>query len=63
MTEWERQRELVEFDRASQLFKPMSFLMASRFHLAKFDDNVDDASLPADDAVCLILNISNLTKT
>ncbi len=31
MTEWERDRERVEFERAAMLFKPMSFSMSSRF--------------------------------
>ena len=38
MTEWEKSREKDEFARASQLYKPMSSLMASRFTRAEFKD-------------------------
>ena len=31
MTEWEKDRERVEFERASMLFKPLNFSMSSRF--------------------------------
>ena len=31
MTEWERERERVEFERAAHLYKPMKVNMASRF--------------------------------
>jgi len=31
MTEWERERERVEFERAAHLFRPMKMSMASRF--------------------------------
>ncbi|KAK7072915.1 G patch domain-containing protein 1 [Halocaridina rubra] len=38
MTEWERERELQEFDRASKLFKPLISTMASRFVTAALGD-------------------------
>ncbi|CAG7726850.1 unnamed protein product [Allacma fusca] len=38
MTEWERDREKLEFDRASELYKPMSGEMSSRFVSAKSHD-------------------------
>ena len=31
MTEWERERERVEFERAAHLYKPMNVAIASRF--------------------------------
>ena len=31
MTEWERERERVEFERAAHLYKPMNTAIASRF--------------------------------
>ncbi len=38
MIEWEREREKMEFERASKLYKPMSNILASRFTSAKSHD-------------------------
>ncbi|CAL8086869.1 unnamed protein product [Orchesella dallaii] len=38
MTEWEREREKMEFDRASKLYKPMSSILSNRFTSAKSHD-------------------------
>lgn len=42
MTEWEKTREREEFERAALIYKPMSLLMASRFHHAQYDDDKTD---------------------
>ncbi|KAK3085935.1 hypothetical protein FSP39_010983 [Pinctada imbricata] len=39
MTEWEREHEEAEFTQASNLYKPMSGMMASRFTRAKYRDD------------------------
>ncbi|XP_069986550.1 G patch domain-containing protein 1-like [Penaeus vannamei] len=33
MTEWEREREICEFNRAAQLFQPLTSTMANRYAL------------------------------
>lgn len=58
MTEWERNKELHEFSRASELYKPLSNLMSSRFTSAKYEDNDNTVEVPAEEGVrpqCLIL--------
>merc|ERR1719383_1166528 len=46
MTEWERERERVEFERAAHLYKPMQLSMASRFVSAGAakEDQMTDSS-------------------
>jgi len=38
MTEWERDRERLEFDRAASLYKPMSGAISNRFVSASSHD-------------------------
>jgi len=38
MTEWEREREKQEFERAAAIYKPLSGVMQSRFVSAKSHD-------------------------
>jgi hypothetical protein len=38
MTEWEHEREKVEFERALALYKPISGVMSSRFVSAESHD-------------------------
>lgn len=38
MTEWQREREKMEFERASALYKPISEVMSSRFVSAQSHD-------------------------
>lgn len=38
MTEWEKDREKMEFERASKLYKPMNSILASRFVSARSHD-------------------------
>ena len=40
-TEWERDREKVEFERAAMLFKPMNFSMSSKFVSAGSSEEAD----------------------
>ncbi|XP_061188817.1 uncharacterized protein LOC133196991 [Saccostrea echinata] len=47
MTEWEREREKEEFDKASKFYKPMAGMMASRFTRAKYHDDDDKVEMPA----------------
>ena len=42
MAEWERERERVEFERASLLFKPLNFNMSSRFVSAGTSEEVKE---------------------
>jgi len=42
MTEWEKERERVEFERASMLFKPMRGVIGSRFVSAGESEDVDN---------------------
>lgn len=43
MTEWEKDRERVEFERASVLYKPLSFSMSSRFVSAGSSEDNDNS--------------------
>ena len=45
MAEWERERERVEFERASLLFKPLNFNMSSRFVSAGTSEEVKDVKV------------------
>ena len=45
MTEWEREREKVEFEKAAVLYKPLSGLMSDRFVSASQPDDLN-AALP-----------------
>ena len=50
MTEWEKEREKVEFERASMLFKPMKGVIGSRFVSAGgSEDNDVDQGLSTED--------------
>merc|ERR1712025_1532747 len=42
MTDWEKEREKVEFERASMLFKPMKGVIGSRFVSAGGSENADE---------------------
>ena len=39
MTEWESSREYDEFNRAENLYRPVTGVMASRFTTAKYEDS------------------------
>ena len=41
MPDWERDREKVEFERASMLFKPLNFTMSSKFVSAGTSEEAD----------------------
>jgi len=43
MTEWEKERERVEFERASMLFKPMKGVIGSRFVSAGGSEDADNS--------------------
>ena len=60
MTEWERSQEKEEFGRASQLYRPMSSLMASRFTQAKYKDE-DEVIVNKEQGVssCVMHNTGN----
>ena len=45
MPDWERERERVEFERASLLFKPLNFNMSSRFVSAGTSEEVKDVKI------------------
>ena len=45
LTEWETQKEVGEFLRAAQLYRPLSSVMASRFTRAQYDDDTDKAKV------------------
>ncbi|XP_062586429.1 uncharacterized protein LOC134248028 [Saccostrea cucullata] len=47
MTEWEREREKEEFEKAAKFYKPMAGMMASRFTRAKYHDDDDKVEMPA----------------
>merc|ERR1712142_1316209 len=50
MTEWEKEREKVEFERASMLFKPMKGVIGSRFVSAGASEDTDvDKGLSTED--------------
>ncbi|XP_033626324.1 G patch domain-containing protein 1-like [Asterias rubens] len=49
LTEWERQKETEEFNRAASLYRPLSGLMATRFVTAKNDDNDDKVDVQAEE--------------
>ena len=50
MTDWEKEREKVEFERASMLFKPMKGVIGSRFVSAGASEDTEDSkSLSAED--------------
>ena len=45
MTDWEKEREKVEFERASMLFKPMKGVIGSRFVSAGASEDADDSKV------------------
>ena len=48
MTEWERERERVEFERAAHLYRPMKTTMASRFVSAGSSNDSDEGKRRSD---------------
>lgn len=42
MTDWERERERIEFEQAAKLFKPLSGVMEDRFTVATQPDDIND---------------------
>ena len=61
MTEWQRERERVEFERAAHLFKPLNVAIASRF--VSSGTIKEDGSVEEGKAEIGGLNSGNLTQT
>ena len=61
MTEWQRERERVEFERAAHLFKPLNVAIASRF--VSSGTIKEDGSVEEGKAEISGLNSGNLTQT
>lgn len=51
MTEWDREKEREEFIKASQLYKPLAGMMASRFTTAKHADDAENVDMKVEDSV------------
>ncbi|KAJ8302704.1 hypothetical protein KUTeg_019100 [Tegillarca granosa] len=49
MTEWDREKEKEEFIKASQLYKPLTGMMASRFTTAKHADDAENVDMKVED--------------
>lgn len=42
MTEWDKEREKMEFDQAARLFKPLTGVIRDRFTSASMPDDLSD---------------------
>ena len=62
MTDWEKERETVEFERASMLFKPMKGVIGSRFVSAGASEDTEDKKFlnPEDEAENSMRNAANM---